>query len=66
MRKLRRPGARKPCMFCGRELRAMYPYYKLLRKENAWRRPITVGWICEDCLEKVKKEFNSLLEAETE
>jgi hypothetical protein len=53
-------------MFCGRELRAMYPYYKLLRKENSWRKPRTVGRICEDCMEKAKKEFNSLLEAETE
>ena len=66
MRKLRRPGARNPCMFCGRELRAKYPYYKLLRKENSWRKPRTVGRICEDCMEKAKKEFNSLLGAETE
>ena len=56
----------KPCMFCGRELRALYPYYQLVRKENAWRRPRTVGRICEDCMEKVKTEFNSLLGAETE
>jgi hypothetical protein len=53
-------------MFCGRELRAKYPYYKLLRKENAWRRPKSVGWIYEDCMEKAKKGFNSLLGAETE
>jgi len=53
-------------MFCGRELRAKYPYYKLLRKENSWRKPRTVGRICEDCMEKAKKEFNSLLGDETE
>jgi len=58
--------ALNPCMFCGRELRAKYPYYKLLRKENAWRRPKSVGWIYEDCMEKAKKGFNSLLGAETE
>ena len=58
--------ALKPCMFCGRELRAMYPHYKLLKKEKSWRRPGTVGRICEDCMEKAKKELKSLLEAETE
>ena len=65
MKKLRRPGVhvRKPCMFCGRELRANYPYYKLLRKENAWSRGRTVGRICDSCMKKAKKRFNSLLEA---
>ena len=65
MSEIGRPDARKPCIFCGREIRAVYPYYKLLRKENAWRRGRTVGRICEDCMEKAKTEFNILLEAET-
>ena len=53
MRKLRSPGVRKPCMFCGKELRAKYPYYRIRKKENAWKSPKTIGRICEDCLKKI-------------
>ena len=57
--------ASNPCMFCGKELRAKYPYYNLMRKEKAWSGHKTVGRICEECIEKARKELDSLLEAET-
>ncbi len=47
---------RKPCMFCGRDLWAKYPYYKLLRQKNSWSAPKTVGRICDECIGKMKKE----------
>jgi hypothetical protein len=56
--------ASNPCMFCGKELRARYPYYRLLRRKSAGSAPKTVGRICGDCIEKTKKEIHSLLEAE--
>ena len=57
--------ASNPCMFCGKELRAKYPYYNLLRKKSPGSGPKTVGRICEECIEKARKELDGLLEAET-
>lgn len=46
----------RPCMLCGKELWAKYSHYKLLKQENAWRGPRTVGRICEDCFKKTLKK----------
>jgi len=46
----------KPCMFCGRELWAKYPYYNLLKQENGWSKAKTVGRICDECIGRMKKE----------
>jgi hypothetical protein len=43
-------------MLCGKGLWARYPYYRLLKQENAWSSPKTVGRICEECVDKTKKE----------
>jgi len=49
----------KPCMLCGKGTFAKYPYYRLVRQENAWSYPKTVGRICEDCMDKIGKKNNS-------
>lgn len=44
-----------PCMFCGRELRSVYPNYSLVRREHSYRGHKTVGAICVDCLQLMMK-----------